>query len=346
MRKIRDKPESACYSDRKSYDERRAPNEQRSTTERGRARVNMNCRYCQSWNAEDEHRCGCCGRRLTTIASGSTRHPASRSSHALALEHQPSSASAPAIETRAVTNQLPVPQRFSFDDAPESNIIPFESFAADRIQPFVRSVPVARERRSTETRKAPGAKSEPRRRSVTQPQNDLQPGLDFLVPPPHGPRTLKTQVEAVIYCDAAVASPKHRAIASALDGGMIFIGFGAFLFTFHLMGGMFHLNRQTIPFFIGVFGTLALFYSMLWIWSGRETLGMRWTKLRLIDFDGLPAARRERILRIAGACLSCCAGGVGLLWALVDEEKLTWHDHISKTFPTPQESDSPFTRSR
>ncbi len=127
---------------------------------------------------------------------------------------------------------------------------------------------------------------------------------------------------------------------------MIFTGFGLFLFTFHLMGGMFHLNRQTIPFFVGVFGTLALFYSLLWIWSGRDTLGMRWTKLRLIDFDGHPASRRDRLLRLLGACVSASAGGAGLLWALMDEEKLTWHDHISKTFPTLQESDSPFFRGR
>jgi uncharacterized RDD family membrane protein YckC len=242
------------------------------------------------------------------------------------------------------TNQLPVPQRLSFDESPQSNIIPFESFAAHRIQPLAAPAPQIPEGRQAPIRRPATPKSEPRRRSVTQQQNDFQPGLDFLVPPPQGPRTLKTQVEAVIYCDATVASPKHRAIASALDGGMIFIGFGAFLFTFHLMGGMFHLNRQTIPFFIGVFGTLALFYGLLWIWSGRQTLGMRWTKLRLIDFDGLPAGRRDRVLRIFGTCLSCCAGGAGLLWALVDEEKLTWHDHISKTFPTPQESNSPFFR--
>jgi uncharacterized RDD family membrane protein YckC len=126
---------------------------------------------------------------------------------------------------------------------------------------------------------------------------------------------------------------------------MIFTGFGLFLFTFHLMGGMFHLNRQTIPFFIGVFGTLAMFYGALWIWSGRETLGMRWTKLRLIDFDGLPADRRDRVLRIFGICLSCCAGGIGLLWALLDEEQLAWHDHMSKTFPTLQESNRSFRKS-
>jgi hypothetical protein len=38
---------------------------------------------------------------------------------------------------------------------------------------------------------------------------------------------------------------------------------------------------------------------------------------------------------MASGFLSLAAGGLGLLWALVDEETLTWHDHISKTFPTP-----------
>jgi uncharacterized RDD family membrane protein YckC len=164
------------------------------------------------------------------------------------------------------------------------------------------------------------------------------------VPAPQGPRTLKTQVEAVIYCDADVATPKHRAIAAAIDGGMIFVAFGLFLFAFHCMGGMFRLNRQTIPFFIGVFGALAMFYGMLWIWAGRDTVGMRCTGLRLIDFDGFPANRRCRLVRTLGAWLSFCAGGIGLLWALADEEKLTWHDHMSKTFPTFQESNSAFFR--
>ncbi len=306
----------------------------------------MNCGYCQSWNAEDEHRCCRCGRRLKFAAAESHRYPASRSTPALAFEEQPSSALAVEAPVETALNRPPVPQRLRFEESPQSNIIPFESFAAHRIQPVV--PPLTQEPAGSQpgVRRPAAPKSESRRRAVAPQPNDLQPGLDFLVPPPQGPRTLKTQVEAVIYCDATVASPKHRAIASAVDGGMIFIGFGAFLFTFHLMGGMFHLNRQTIPFFIGVFATLALFYSLLWIWSGRETVGMRCTRLRLINFDGLPAARRDRILRIFGACLSCCAGGAGLLWALVDEEKLTWHDHISKTFPTVEESDRSFFRSR
>jgi uncharacterized RDD family membrane protein YckC len=306
----------------------------------------MNCKYCQSWNADDEHRCSLCGRRLKTVTVASQNYPASRSAPALALADAP-----PVVEVREPlappSNRRPVPQKLGFDAAPDSNIIPFESFAAHRIQPDVAvnaAQPAAQVRNAV--RRPASAKPESRRRSAAQNKEDLQPELDFLVPAPHGPRTLETQVEAVIYCDATVATPKHRAVAAALDGGMIFTGFGLFLFTFHLMGGMFHLNRQTIPFFIGVFGTLAMFYGVLWIWSGRETLGMRWTNLRLIDFDGFPANRRDRVLRAFGICLSCCAGGIGLLWALLDEERLAWHDHMSKTFPTLQESNSAFFRKR
>jgi len=241
-----------------------------------------------------------------------------------------------------------------FEELRDSNVIPFESFAAHRIQPVPaptlaparRAAPIPAARLGPQDAIEPPAplRARARRRSAISEQNDLQGGLDFLVPAPQGPRTLKTQVEAVIYCDADVATPKHRAIAAAIDGGMIFVAFGLFLFAFHFLGGMFRLNRQTIPFFIGVFGTLAAFYGMLWIWAGRDTVGMRCTGLRLIDFDGFPANRRCRLVRSIGTWLSFCAGGIGLLWALADEEKLTWHDHMSKTFPTFQESNSAFFR--
>jgi hypothetical protein len=43
----------------------------------------------------------------------------------------------------------------------------------------------------------------------------------------------------------------------------------------------------------------------------------------------------KRALRQMVSLLSLLSAGLGLVWALVDEENLTWHDHISKTFPTP-----------
>lgn len=301
----------------------------------------MICKYCSSWNAEDEHRCTRCGRRLKTAETLVPGYPASRSASAFALAEQP--AVVVELEEPAPRLREPIPQNLRFAEVPGPKVIPFESFAAARIEPLA---PATARAAGTPVAK-PAPSPRPGRPSPARPAtDDAQAGLDFLVPLPQGPRTLKTQVEAVIYCDADVAAPKHRAIAAAIDGGMILIGFGLFLFAFHLMGGLFRLNRQTLPFFIGAFGTLAMFYGLVWIWADRQTVGMRWTGLRLIDFDGFPADRRARLLRAVGACLSFSAGGLGLLWALADEEKLAWHDHMSKTFPTIEESNHSFFRKR
>lgn len=300
----------------------------------------MNCQYCASWNAEDEHRCTRCGRRLKAAGTSTVGYPASRSAPAFALSEAP--AVVVKLEEPAPIRHAPIAQRLPFQDLTGSKVIPFESFAAHRIEPVAFAAAPA----PAPTPSAAAPRPRASRPLPTPEKNDAQPGLDFLLPSPQGPRTLKTQVEAVIYCDADVATPKHRVIAAAIDGGMIFIGFGLFLFAFHLMGGMFRFNRQTIPFFIGAFGTLAMFYGLLWIWADRQTVGMRWTGLRLIDFDGFPADRRARSLRAISACLSFCAGGLGLLWALADEEKLTWHDHMSKTFPTVEESNRSFFQKR
>jgi hypothetical protein len=55
-----------------------------------------------------------------------------------------------------------------------------------------------------------------------------------------------------------------------------------------------------------------------------------------VDFDGRRPDREQRGVRQVAGLLSLLSAGLGLVWALVDEEKLTWHDHISKTFPTPK----------
>lgn len=304
----------------------------------------MNCEHCASWNAEDEHRCTRCGRRLKANGTNAVGYPASRSAPAFAFADQP--AVVVEVKEPARLLQPSIPPKEALHQFAGSKVIPFESFAADRIEPVAFAATPARAPSAADAKPAAAVRPKTARPLATPEKKDDQSGLDFLLPPPQGPRTLKTQVEAVIYCDADVATPKHRVIAAAIDGGMIFIGFGLFLFAFHLMGGMFRFNRQTIPFFIGAFGALAMFYGLLWIWADRQTVGMRWTGLRLIDFDGFPADRRARSLRAVGACLSFCAGGLGLLWALADEEKLAWHDHMSKTFPTIEESNRSFFQKR
>jgi uncharacterized RDD family membrane protein YckC len=186
------------------------------------------------------------------------------------------------------------------------------------------------------------------RKSAPTPSGrpDVQGTLDFIPGVPLRARRLKTDVDAQVFCDQPVATPTHRAVASAIDAAVILIGFGVLLGTFSLLGGSFGAGRML---WIGMGAALCLvtmLYGLIWAIAGRETAGMRFTDLQLITFDGFPLDSRSRALRFASAWLSFCSGGLGLLWAVADEENLTWHDHISKTFPTIREVPGTFVKQR
>lgn len=139
----------------------------------------------------------------------------------------------------------------------------------------------------------------------------------------------------MIDCDAPVALPAHRLIAAAVDASIVLAAAGVFMGIFFLSGGLIALTRHTVPFFLGMASGLAMFYRFLWCLADGDTPGMRFAGLRLVNFDGRPPNREQRGLRQVASLLSILSAGLGLVWALVDEENLTWHDHISKTFPTP-----------
>jgi len=138
----------------------------------------------------------------------------------------------------------------------------------------------------------------------------------------------------VICCDAPVAVPAQRMMAVAADTSLILVASAIVMAVFMTVGGEVILSRQNAPLLVGVVAVLALFYRALWAIADGDTPGMRFAGLRLVDFDGRKPPREARMLRQAAALLSLCSLGLGLVWALVDEESLTWHDHISKTFPT------------
>jgi uncharacterized RDD family membrane protein YckC len=150
-----------------------------------------------------------------------------------------------------------------------------------------------------------------------------------------GTRALGMEVETVIYCDAPVAMPLHRFIAACMDASMVLIAMGLFLGIFLLSGGHVVFNKQVVPIFVAMAGLMWALYHTFWCMANGDTPGMRFAGLQVVNFDGRPANRKQRGLRQTAYVLSALSAGVGLFWAFVDEENLTWHDHISKTFPTP-----------
>lgn len=169
-----------------------------------------------------------------------------------------------------------------------------------------------------------------------KPRVEGQGELEFLAPVQPKPRTLGTTVEATIFCEAPVATPMHRAVAAAVDWAMVAIGYVLMLAAYFLCGGQFEFNRLNLLIFAGGLMVAALSYGIFWTIAATESFGMQWAHLRLITFDGYVPDTRQRILRLAGSCLSIFTV-LGALWALADEEGLGWQDHMSRTFPTAHE---------
>jgi uncharacterized RDD family membrane protein YckC len=73
-----------------------------------------------------------------------------------------------------------------------------------------------------------------------------------------------------------------------------------------------------------------VFYA--WFWThGGQTLGMQAWKLRLQRPDGGPVSLWQALLRFLAAFPSLLLFGLGMLWMLVDRERMTWHDRFSES---------------
>jgi uncharacterized RDD family membrane protein YckC len=180
-----------------------------------------------------------------------------------------------------------------------------------------------------EQRQAPPSK----RAAPARPKRDLsaQQKLEF-----QEVRSLNTSVQASLYTKAEVAIGAHRAMAAAVDLAFTVLALGMFVATFYAAGFEIVLVKETIPYYLAAGALISLFYRALFCIGNADSPGTRWTGLELRNFDGRRPTRGQRWIRLFGGFVSFIAAGIGLLWALVDEERLTWHDYMSKTFPTPR----------
>jgi uncharacterized RDD family membrane protein YckC len=166
-------------------------------------------------------------------------------------------------------------------------------------------------------------------RAIRQPGEKQQP-LDLR----ERQGRIQSRPEEALYCDARVAQPAQRAMAAGLDGAMVLLGTAIFLTMAFAVGVDFGIVGNLLVLPAAMMTVVVVLYRGLWCLVNRDTPGMRFAGLRLVDFDGRAPRRQHRIVRQFAGLLSLLSAGVGLVWALVDEESLTWHDHISKTFPT------------
>ena len=290
----------------------------------------MTCQHCQTWILDHDHRCHRCGRRVrnTPARISPSTYPiaAAATARAYDLETEdeidafsPASgqeAQAPQAQQSLFSQPLNGPRVIRFDEL---------TTAAERESIRARAADLARpaplRSGKVELRRARGQK----RRPDGSGQRPLEFGVREEVP---------SQPQSSIICDAPVAPPVLRLQAAALDSLTVTAGCAVCLAIFYYIGGRVALNNRDLPFLLAALLTVPFFYRLLWTCVGRDTIGMRQMGLQLVDFDGNPPSKERRYYRLFGGILSLLAAGLGLLWIFVDQDGLTWHDHISSTFPT------------
>ncbi len=147
----------------------------------------------------------------------------------------------------------------------------------------------------------------------------------------------------------------RRALSAAIDAGVIGASALAFGASFAAITG--HIANpeagwsvqallagaagavQGLPLTSGLvaasasIGLLAIAYQLLFFTFSESTPGMRLTRIAFCTFaDGNPTRRAMR-LRMLALVLSTVTLGLGHLWALLDEDGLTWQDLISRMYP-------------
>ena len=302
----------------------------------------MICGHCGHLN-EDEVRCLHCGRRLD--------EPRRRSQFGDSHEGQPAAPWRQELHRRLDAYRQ---RRDGARAAAGPNVISIERGAgfpnpgpvAGTVNDRFDSATTATrpDLRAAEVASNGGASVSPETVSVPAAATNIQPEHLFLPPPGLGAprRTEAVAVEAAfeprsptpndVRCSATVAPLQLRFLAGVLDASLLLIALGAFWGVFHQLGGAISADHEGVRAF-GITAFLLMgFYWAFHVGFFGETPGMTWLGLRLLSFHGRRANGRQRAARVLGLLFSTTTFGIGFVWALLDDEKLTWHDRISKTF--------------
>jgi uncharacterized RDD family membrane protein YckC len=270
--------------------------------------------------------------RSSAQSSSSERFPIT--SEATARDYQfersaqPESRRETKRETRAAASAPEIAdangQTALFTNPNPSRIVSLEDFTS----PTERDL---RRARTAEARPAPvkQAKVEVRHARARKKTSADQQTLDFF-----GAQEVVSLPQSHIICDAPVAPNSLRIQASVIDGLIMLAGMALIFGGFAYAGGTAMLDKHSVPFLMAALMTVPVFYKSMWAYVNRDSFGTTAAGLMIVDFDGNPPTHARRYQRLLGSFVSLLAAGIGLIWAIVDEDGLTWHDHISSTFAT------------
>ncbi len=170
---------------------------------------------------------------------------------------------------------------------------------------------------------APAAgKRKPQRVEITI----AQPELDFSS---HGDGRLRPGTHLL-----PVAELGRRCCAGLLDMLFLVLSYAGFLALFRWLGGEIVLGKLDLLVYAAAFFLFYAQYFVLFTAFNGSTPGMQLLRLSVVSFEGYAPRPEQLLWRSFGYVIAGGAAWLGFLWALWDEDHLTWQDRVSQTYIT------------
>ena len=124
----------------------------------------------------------------------------------------------------------------------------------------------------------------------------------------------------------------RRMMAAVVDAGLIMgLVFGAIYLIASNVDSLPGKRVFEVCAVLGVLGFAAL-YEWFFLTYAKTTPGMRYAQLSLCTFDEQMPTREQVNGRLKAMLISVLPVGLGMLWSLFDEDQMSWHDRLSKTY--------------
>jgi uncharacterized RDD family membrane protein YckC len=125
----------------------------------------------------------------------------------------------------------------------------------------------------------------------------------------------------------------NRMMAALVDAGIVFSCFLLSVLVFASCTVHPPTGKGALAISLLVLGVLGAFYGWLFMThGGGSTPGMRYARIALCTFADENPSRKDFQNRIPATALALLPLGLGLFWALLDEDKLGWHDRMTRTY--------------
>jgi uncharacterized RDD family membrane protein YckC len=130
----------------------------------------------------------------------------------------------------------------------------------------------------------------------------------------------------------------RRLLAGAIDSLLVVTAFAIFAYIFFRITSIVPAPQQAAGISVSLVALFWIAYQYLLLVFTATTPGLKLARLQLSRFDGSAVPVRIRRWRVLASVLSGLSLALGYAWCFLDEDRLCWHDRITRTYMAPNQT--------